>query len=111
MPCDDHPVTSTKPGWSETRHGGRSSTAQKCTCGRFGIRSSSTEAVKPYEVAPRADRHNTPFRRHRVHIRRQVPVAISPIVGDIVHIRLDSLAYEMAVRQVGRPLTDAQLKA
>jgi hypothetical protein len=48
-----------------------------------------------------------------VHVR-QVPVAISTIIGDIVHnLRpaLDSLAYEMAVRHVGRPLKDAELKA
>jgi hypothetical protein len=41
-------------------------------------------------------------------------VAISIIVGDIVHnLRpaLDSLAYEMAVRHVGRPLKDAEPKA
>jgi hypothetical protein len=49
-----------------------------------------------------------------VHVRRQVPVAISTIVGDIVHnLRpaLDSLAYEMAVHHVGRPLNESGLKA
>jgi hypothetical protein len=45
----------------------------------------------------------------RVHVRHQVPVESSTIVGDIVHnlrSALDSLAYEMAVPHVGRPLKD-----
>jgi hypothetical protein len=44
-----------------------------------------------------------------VHVRHQVPVESSTIVGDIVHnlrSALDSLAYEMAVPHVGRPLKD-----
>lgn len=44
-----------------------------------------------------------------VHVRRLVPVAISTIIGGIVYnLRpaLDSLAYEMAVRHIGRPLKD-----
>ena len=71
------------------------------------------KAANPYEVAPEPT--DTPDRvAYRVHVRHQVPVAISTIVGDIVHnLRpaLDSLAYEMAVRHVGRPLKDAEPKA
>jgi hypothetical protein len=67
-------------------------------------------AANPYEVAPEPT--DTPDRvAYRVHVRRQVPVAINTIIGDIVHIlrpALDSLADEMAVRHVGRPLKDAE---
>jgi hypothetical protein len=67
-------------------------------------------AANRYEAA--LEPTDTPDRvAHRVHVRHQVPVAISTITGDIVHnLRpaLDSLAYEMAVRHVGRPLKDAE---
>jgi hypothetical protein len=44
-----------------------------------------------------------------VHLRHQVLVAISTIIGDIVHnlrSARDSPASEMAVRHAGRPLKD-----
>jgi hypothetical protein len=70
-------------------------------------------AANPYEVPPEPT--DTPDRvAYRVHVRHHVPVAINTIVGDIVHnlrSALDSLAYEMAVGHVGRPLKDAELKA
>jgi hypothetical protein len=79
-------------------------------------RRDEVEQYKPanaYEVVPEPT--DPPDRvAYQVHVRRQVPVAISIIVGDIVHnLRpaLDSLAYEMAVRHVGRPLKDAEPKA
>ena len=59
----------------------------------------------PYKVALGP----TDTRSRRLPGARQAssPVAISTIVGDIVHYlrsALDSLAYEIAVRHVGRPL-------
>lgn len=50
---------------------------------------------------------------YQVHVRHQIPVAIGNIVDDIVHnlrSALDSLAYELAVRDVGRPLKEAEVK-
>jgi hypothetical protein len=44
-----------------------------------------------------------------MHLRHQVLVAISTIIGDIVHnlrSARDSPASEMAVRHLGRPLKD-----
>jgi hypothetical protein len=74
---------------------------QKCTCGPSG-----SGRGLPVRGRTRADRYT---RSRRLPGARQAssPVAISTIVGDIVHnlrSALDSLAYEIAVRHVGRPL-------
>jgi hypothetical protein len=67
------------------------------------------KAANPYEVAFQPT--DTPDGvACRVHVRRQVPVAISIIVGDILHnLRpaAGSVAFELLVPPVGRPPTDA----
>jgi hypothetical protein len=93
--------------------GGRSSTRAEVHLRSRRDQVEQYEPANAYEVAPEPS--DPPDRvGYQVHVRRQVPVAISIIVGDIVHnLRpaLDSLAYEMAVRHVGRPLKDAEPKA
>ncbi len=67
-------------------------------------------AGDPYEVAPEPT--DTPDRVAYGAPQASSPVAISTIVGDIVHnsgSALDSLAHEMALCHLGRPLKDAKL--
>jgi hypothetical protein len=69
-------------------------------------------AAKPCEIVPEPT--DAPGRTaYRVRIRQQVPVVVSTIVGDVHNMRpaLDSVAYEMAVRHLGRTLTRKELVA
>jgi hypothetical protein len=45
---------------------------------------------------------------YRLHIRHETPAEISTVIGDVLHnlrSALDSVAYELAVRSKGEPLT------
>jgi hypothetical protein len=67
-------------------------------------------ASQPYTVVPEPT--DTPGRTaYRLRIHKPMPVAISTTVGDVLHnlrSALDSLAYEIARRGLGRPMTRAQ---
>jgi hypothetical protein len=84
--------------------------------GTRGVAAAGGEGVprrRPDEIVPEPTdtAGRTAF---RVRIRQQVPVLLSTIAGDIVHnmrSALDSVAYEMAARHLGRPLTRKELVA
>jgi hypothetical protein len=70
-------------------------------------------ASEPYTVVPRPT--DIPGRtEYRLHIHNPMPPEISTTIGDILHnlrSALDSLAYEIALRGVDRPLTAKEERA
>jgi hypothetical protein len=70
-------------------------------------------ASEPYTVVPRST--DTPGRtEYRLHIHKPMPVEISTTIGDILHnlrSALDSLAYEIALRGLDRPMTPKEERA
>jgi hypothetical protein len=70
-------------------------------------------ASQPYSVRPEPT--DTPGKvAYRLQIARPVPVAVTTTVGDVLHnlrAALESLAFEIARRSHGRPLTPAQERA
>jgi hypothetical protein len=70
-------------------------------------------ASEPYMVVPRPT--DIPGRtEYRLHIHNPMPPEISTTIGDILHnlrSALDSLAYEIALRGVDRPLTAKEERA
>jgi len=70
-------------------------------------------ASEPYTVVPEPT--DTPGRTaYRLRLHKPMPVAISTTVGDVLHnlrSALDSLAYEIARRGRGRPMTAEQEEA
>lgn len=70
-------------------------------------------ASEPYTVVPRPT--DIPGRtQYRLHIHKPVPVEISTTIGDILHnlrSALDSLAYEIALRGLNRPMTPREERA
>jgi hypothetical protein len=70
-------------------------------------------ASEPYTVVPRPTdtRGRTEY---RLHIHKPMPVEISTTIGDILHnlrSALDSLAYEIALRGLDRPMTAEEERA
>jgi hypothetical protein len=70
-------------------------------------------ASEPYTVVPRPT--DIPGRtEYRLHIHKQMPVEIGTTIGDILHnlrSALDSLAYEIALRGLDRPMTTKEERA
>ena len=70
-------------------------------------------ASEPYTVVPRPT--GTPGRtEYRLHIHKPMPPEISTTIGDILHnlrSALDSLAYELALRNLDRPMTPKEEQA
>ena len=70
-------------------------------------------ASEPYTVVPRPT--DTPGRtEYRLHIHKPMPPEISTTIGDILHnlrSALDSLAYEIALRGLDRPMTTEEERA
>jgi hypothetical protein len=70
-------------------------------------------ASEPYTVVPRPT--DTPDRTEfRLHIHKPIPAEISTTIGDILHnlrSALDSLAYEIALRSLDRPMRPKEERA
>jgi hypothetical protein len=70
-------------------------------------------ASEPYTVVPQPT--DTPGRtEYRLHIHTPTPPEISTTIGDVLHnlrSALDSLAYEIALRGLDRPITTKEERA